>query len=276
MTAPFGEYRPTNFQEQMRAAARTLPDNYVGRKAASLLLGPAGGRTGRAFDVDIFGGARARLHPHDNICEKRVYLTPQHWDAEERRFLAEIIARHQEKEFVFTDIGANAGLYSLYSRSECRRNSLSFIGIAVEPDPEMQRRLMFNAKASGAESDIQLFACAASSAEGAVLFSVNEASRGMSKISDDGGFSTLARPLADMLAEAGVDRVDIMKIDIEGHEHAVLEPFFRDAPRNLHPRWIQIEISHEIANLSAEEMTLRAGYRIAKRTRLNSILERIA
>ncbi|MEZ5919843.1 MAG: FkbM family methyltransferase [Parvularculaceae bacterium] len=276
MTAPFGEHRPTEFQERMRAAARTLPDNYVGRKAASLLLGPAGGRTGRAFDVDIFGGARARLHPHDNICEKRVYLTPQHWDAEERRFLAEIIARHEEKEFVFADIGANAGLYSLFACSECRKHTLSFRGIAVEPDREMQRRLTFNLEASGAKNEVRLFACAVSSSEGNVLFSVNEASRGMSRISSDGEISTPARPLADILAEAAANRLDFMKIDIEGHEHAVLEPFFSEAPRHLHPRWIQLEISHEIANLSAEELTLRAGYRIAKRTRLNSILERIA
>ena len=47
--------------------------------------------------------------------------------------------------------------------------------------------------------------------------------------------------LQRILADAAVDHVDALKIDIEGFEDRVLTPFFKDAPQGLWPRAIVIE-----------------------------------
>ncbi len=126
MTAVFGALAPSFLQKRMRAIGHKLPPNYFGRKAASILLGPAGGRSRRALDVTVFASQRARLHPSDNICEKRVYLTPQLWDRAERALLGDIISNFGGRTFRFADIGANVGLYTLFARAEALRADATF------------------------------------------------------------------------------------------------------------------------------------------------------
>lgn len=266
---PFGALRPGALEERFRGLARGLPRNYAGRKLASLLLGPAGGRAKRAFDVEIFGSQKARLHPRDNICEKRVYLTPQHWDAEERARLGEHIAARAGADFILADIGANVGLYTLFARAEARRAGKRLRAICIEPDPEMRARLAFNIAASGARDEIDILPYAATAAEGPVRFSVNRQSRGMSRIAAGGDIEVEGRTLASLLS--GETRIDAMKIDIEGHERAALETFFSDAPRRLWPGLMIMETSHDAADKPATALVLDKGYEIVLENGLNTV-----
>ncbi|MBB5517771.1 FkbM family methyltransferase [Amphiplicatus metriothermophilus] len=268
---PFGAFAPSPMQMRARRLAHALPDNYWGRRAASLLIGPAGARARRAFDVDIFGSQRARLHPYDNICEKRVYATPQLWDAKERAALARAISQSADGVFRFVDIGANVGLYALYARARCLDAVKTLRAICVEPDPEMRARLAFNAAASGAEEDLAVLPYAAAGEDGPVRFAVNVESRGMSRIDPAGGLRVEGRSILSILREEGLARVDAMKIDIEGHEYAVLESFFADAPDALLPELLILEISHERENRRAGALALESGYRELFRTRLNLV-----
>lgn len=274
MTGPFGVFRPSPLQECFRALGHRLPANYFGRKTASLLLGPAGGRARRAYDVAVFGSQKARLHPYDNICEKRVYLTPQLWDPAERALLGDVISGFGGKVFTFVDIGANVGLYTLFARAEAARAGAGFRAVCVEADPEMTARLLFNAEASGASKDLTIFNCAASDAEGVLGFSVDRESRGLSRIDPDGEMGVAARPLTAIIADAGIDRIGAMKIDIEGHEFETLGAFFRDAPHALFPALIILETSHASEEKSAEALLRRIGYRDRLKTRRNAVLVR--
>lgn len=276
MTEPFGAFRPSPLQERFRALGHRLPANYVGRKAASLLLRPAGGRARRAYDVAVFGSQKARLHPYDNICEKRVFLTPQLWDPAERALLGDVISGFGGKLFTFIDVGANVGLYTLYARAEAMRAGASFRAVCVEADPEMAARLQFNADASGASGEVALFNCAASNAEGELRFTVDRKSRGLSRIDPTGELRVMARPLTAVVADARVDRIDAMKIDIEGHEFEALSAFFRDAMRALHPELVILETSYAREEKSAEALLLRSGYRVRLKTRRNAVLVRDA
>lgn len=269
---PFGALRPSTFNERVRTLAHRLPRNYFGRKLASLLLGLAGGRARRAFDVEIFGAQRARLHPFDNICEKRVFLTPQHWDPEERAFLAARIAAHAGSEFVFADVGANVGLYTLFARAEAQRAGKAFRAFCVEADPEMRDRLAFNIEASGAEDEVAILPYAAAANEGPVRFSINRQSRGMSRIADSGETEVEGRTLARMLAEA--PRIDAMKIDIEGHEYAALDAFFWTASEALWPAAMIMEISHENPQEPVRALVESKGYTRLLETGLNAIFVR--
>ncbi|MFZ5616256.1 MAG: FkbM family methyltransferase [Pseudomonadota bacterium] len=274
MSEPFGAFRPSAFQERVRALARRLPKNYFGRKAASVLLGPAGGRAPRAYDVEVFASQKARLHPYDNICEKRVYLTPQLWDGAERAFLGDLISTFGGRTFNFVDVGANAGLYTLFARSEALRTGARLKAACIEADPEMAARLRFNIEASAAAAGIAVFNCAASDAETTLRFSVDRKSRGLSRIAGNGACEVRARPLAPILQEAGFQRVDAMKIDIEGHEHQTLSAFFRDAPAALRPTVLILETSHDREGESAEALVRRTGYRLRLNTARNAVFVR--
>lgn len=274
MNGPFGALPPSPFQERMRAIGHRLGADYWGRRAASLLLGPAGGRDKRAYDVAVFGSQKARLHPYDNICEKRVYLTPQLWDGEERARLGDFIAAREGGDFIFVDVGANAGLYTLFARAEAMRSGLRFRGLCVEADPDMAARLEFNLSASGALKDVALFNCAASSAEGTLRFTVEKKSRGLSRVDPQGAAAVRARTLHSMAAAAGFDRFDAMKIDIEGHELPALSAFFASAPAALYPRLLMLEISHEAENASALKLAIEIGYQAMLRTKRNAVLVR--
>jgi len=272
---PFGALAPSPLQERFRAVGHRLPANYFGRKAASLLLGPAGGRRRSAYDVAIFGTQRARLHPYDNICEKRVYLTPQLWDGAERAFLAKAISGFAGGVFHFVDVGANVGLYTLFARAEALRAGAALRAVCVEADAEMIARLRFNLDASQATGDAAVFGCAASDRDATLRLAVNRKSRGLSRIAETGGAPVAARPLLSMIAEAGLDRIDTLKIDVEGHEHAALGAFFRDAPRDLHPTLILLETSHADQDRVAERLVLGAGYGERFRTARNAVLVKI-
>ena len=272
MTELFGAQPPSAFQERVRAFASQLPVNYFGRKSASLLLGPAGGRSRQAFDVTVFGSQKARLHPFDNICEKRVYLTPQFWDQAERTFLGDLISGFEGRDFNFVDVGANVGLYALFARAEAMRAGANFKAACIEADPEMAARLRFNIDASNAASEISLFNCAASNADATLAFSVNCRSRGLSRVDERGEMAVKARRLATIIDEAGFSRIDVMKVDIEGHEFRTMGGFFRDAPPTLHPTAIILETSHEEKEHSAEAIASGAGYRTHFRTARNAVL----
>jgi FkbM family methyltransferase len=274
VTKPFGELAPTPFQDRVRRLGARLPANGFGRKAASILLGAAGGRARRAYDVAVFGSQRARLHPYDNICEKRVFLTPQLWDPDERAFLGDVVSTFDGRTFHFVDVGANVGLYTLCARAAALRWGASFRSVCVEADPEMASRMRFNVAASQADGEVAIFECAASEAEATLRFHVDRRSRGLSRIDPGGEFEVRARPLLALLREARVDRVDAMKIDIEGHETPVVRAFLKDAPASLRPALAILEISHAGDDHGAEAAFLAAGYAVRFRTRRNAILVR--
>jgi FkbM family methyltransferase len=81
--------------------------------------------------------------------------------------------------------------------------------------------------------------------------------------------------LETLLAEHGIDRIDLMKIDIEGHEDRVLPGFLLASPLPLWPRSIIIEhLSRKQWAIDCIEACVARGYRIEIHTRQNSILSR--
>jgi FkbM family methyltransferase len=269
MTAGYGALAPSPFQEAVRRQAALLPVNAFGRRAASLFLRAAGGKSGRAFDVTVFGSERARLHPYDNISEKRVFITPQFWEAEERWDLARFVGAGSGP-FCFLDVGANAGLYTLFARSLARVAERPFRAICVEPSPAMAARLAFNLAASGVSAEAQVFGCAAGASEGVTNFRTDTRNRGESRAAASGEQQVRVRPLSAIIDEAGAPRIDAMKIDIEGGETAALQGLFAGPGERYRPSYIIMELSHA----DASALLLREGYREILRTARNGVFAR--
>ncbi len=81
--------------------------------------------------------------------------------------------------------------------------------------------------------------------------------------------------LQRILEEAGVSRVDALKIDVEGFEDRVLTGFFKQAPPSLWPRAVVIE--HLSKNEWLEDCIadMRArGYVETGKTRSNTLVTR--
>jgi hypothetical protein len=68
------------------------------------------------------------------------------------------------------------------------------------------------------------------------------------------------RPLVAILADARIDRIDALKIDIEGAEDEALMPFLAEAPAALLPRLIIIEDSRHEWKADLFSMFDRLGY----------------
>jgi hypothetical protein len=79
--------------------------------------------------------------------------------------------------------------------------------------------------------------------------------------------------LQRILAEAGVHRLDALKIDVEGFEDRVLTGFLREASASLWPRAVVIEhLSRDEWQADCIADMISRGYAETGRTRSNTLL----
>lgn len=255
----------------MRAWANGLPDNKPARWIMSLARRLTLAGRGEPVDAPIFEGLHARLYPTTNRCEKRMFVGERTWDAEERAAIGKALAAAAaDRPFVFVDGGANVGMYSLSTISQARATGRTVKAIAIEPDPTNLGRLRDNLAASAAH-EASVAAVALGAERGVAMLASEQTNRGEVRLSDQGTVEVPLMPLAQVIAEAGVDHVDALKLDIEGFELPVLTAFFATAPKALWPRLILLEVQKR-GETPAYDLCLAKGYVLAERTRLNALL----
>ncbi|MEM7711362.1 MAG: FkbM family methyltransferase [Pseudomonadota bacterium] len=267
---PFGAYALPAWLEGLRRFGLCAGRSGLARRICSVIRRICIAGRPDPFDVEPFPGQKARLYPRDNLSEKRVFSASQFWDHEEREVLAQAAAA-SASPFMFVDAGANVGLYTLavLSTGPVR-------GLAVEPDPENLRRLRFNLAASGGDT-ISVAGCALSDRDEEVFLAASDTNRGeislQATAADQTAVKVRAKPLIDVVREAGLDRIDALKMDIEGMEAPVLEAFFNAAPAPLMPGLIILE-ARRGEETRALEVARQNGYIASRRTKLNVILTR--
>lgn len=280
MAEAFGTRTPLAFDGAVIAATSRLPDNWLGLRLAILLRRFVTMRLASdlGFDVERWG-MRMRLHPLRNGCEKGALFTPQMYEAGERRELQAAIAESRAggQPFVFIDIGANVGLFSLFVAS---RTGADARILAFEPEPGNVARLRFNVAANPG-APIQVFALALGAAAGTVLLDPNQRDKGGTRTRrlEDGRSAADAarvecRTLLEVLLRESVPSVDALKIDVEGTEPDILLAFFRDAPQPLWPRLLIVEDARSTWPVDLFAELQRLGYAVASRTRLNVMMRR--
>jgi FkbM family methyltransferase len=279
MTVPYSVMTPGLLDKAVIAATSRLPGNWVGLRLAIGLrrIVTMRHRSDRGFDVERWG-LRMRLHPRYNGCEKNLLFTPQMYEAPERAELVSEIdkAKGSGRTFVFVDIGANVGLFSLFVASYAGRNAKI---IAIEPEPRNLCRLRFNV-AANLGVPIQVIALALGKSEGRVVVKANERDRGgtftrpVSQHDQAGTVYAECRPLLEVLRQEEVTYTDALKIDVEGAEDEILAAFFANAPEELWPRLIIIEDSSNAWRIDLFSLLAERGYRIGTRTKLNVMMRR--
>ena len=261
--APWGVYAPVGWQKCWLRFLHTLPSGAGWRRLALWLRRPLKNKLADLVDLEVWG-LRLRLHSRGNLSEQRLILMPQFLDTTEREALADFL----RDGGVFFDIGANAGVYSLWVAS--LRNP-AIRGEAFEPDPALCALLRQNLEANTI-ANIHLNNCALGRGEGVVTLVAGSGNKGENRVesaaAQSSGLAVTMTTLPAFLAAK-----NIPKIDVEGHEVAVLEPLFTGVAPSAWPRLLICEVTHDgdhsLANLLAAH-----GYTLASRGRLNGIYRR--
>lgn len=270
---PFGAYEPSGMVRWLIDRTGALPaETWSARRAALVLRHVVMHMTkGAPFDVKRLG-VRMRLSPYTNICEKKVLFTPQFFDPEERA----ILAARMRDDFRFIDVGANVGAYSLFVAGQAGRAAHI---LAVEPQPDIFDRLAYNI-ALNPFGTVKAVACAVADKPGELTLFLDPRNSGESSVKIVGStqaeaIRVPAVTLLDLVRQEGFERVDAMKLDVEGAEDIILEPFFRFAPPELHPTLLIIEADSGQWQTDLPTLLEANDYRLLTTTRLNLVYERV-
>jgi FkbM family methyltransferase len=270
-SSPYGAYEAKGPRAALLRATRICSAGWFGKRIAFFLRAVAiKGLAGRPVDIESLG-AKMRLYPHNNVAEKRLLFTPQYFDPAERALLSKRLTG----DFVFIDVGASVGGYALFVAGHGGPRARI---LAVEPLPEIFERLVYNID-QNAFANVKAVSCALADRDGEIALFVHAGNRGETSVrivsADAGGVQLRvpAKTLLSLLREEGYERVDAIKLDIEGAEDLVLDPFFRDAPATLWPRLIIMEFALLRGGAQLEQRLRGLGYREILRTNENVAYE---
>jgi FkbM family methyltransferase len=285
LTAPFGTFAPKGFVARAIQSTRRMGTSWSNRQLAFALRRLAikalgGAKSTTPVDAETLG-VRMRLYPYANVCEKRVLFTPQYFDPAEREALAADIARvradpaRAAKGYRFVDIGANVGAYALFVAGQAGAGARI---LAIEPQPDIFARLVTNIGLNPFGT-VKAIACAVADKVGEITLFVDNKNSGESSVrlvsSLSGKQITVpATTLQQLLADEGYDGLDALKLDVEGAEDLILEPFLRQAPEHLWPKLIVIEDSAARWQSDLLALLANCGYREDVHTRLNFVFRR--
>ena len=238
-TSPFGRYAPAGVNGAIIRVTRRCAANWLSRRIAFFLRSMAIKRMGQTpIDIESVG-AKMRLYPRNNVAEKRLLFTPQYFDARERALLAQ----HLRDDCIFIDVGASVGGYALFVAARVGPRARI---LAIEPSPEIFERLVYNIRQNDF-TNVKALSCALSDHDGEITLFVHTDNSGETSVrvvSGEAGGAQLrvpAKSLLSVMRDENYERLDAIKLDIEGAEDLVLDAFFAEAPRNLWPRLLLME-----------------------------------
>ena len=267
--SPFGTYRAEGF---VRSAWK-LADRHdlsaslrkrIRALVARVFKGP--------YDLEA-DGLKFRIYPGENYDDRKMIAKGRLPERAEHKLLE----RHLGHGKVFVDVGANIGSYTVFAA----RHGASVV--AVEANPQTAEKLTFNVAANGFD-DVTIRNTAVGPREDVLELWLEPSNCGFATFVKDlttgqwaGDWTPVkvrVQPLTAVLDDAGIRRIDILKLDVEGFEDRVLLPFLRHAEESLWPRVILLEINCRpywsedcLAELESR------GYRVTGRTNDNMVFE---
>jgi FkbM family methyltransferase len=269
---PFGDFAPSGLARWVIDRTRGLPEGWAGRRLALMLRRLAmKSLKGLPLDLETFG-VRMRLYPYKNVCERRILFTPQYFDTDEIRILSSRIV----DGFTFIDVGSNVGWYALSVAREA--GAVPTRILAVEPQPEIFDRLIYNIR-QNPSCTIKAVDCAVADKTGELTLFLDPLNRGEASLkivnsSQTDAIRVPAVTMLELLKREGLTRVDAIKLDVEGAEDLVLDPFFRDAPASLYPSLFVVANVPERWQIDVVKLLKSKGYRQILETKMNLAFER--
>jgi FkbM family methyltransferase len=264
----FGAYALGKTQSRLLRWAQAMPVSWPGRRAA-LILRKTVLLNGPVIVDALVDGLKLRLYTKDNVSERKFLFMPQFFDPFERGLLK----KNLKAGDVFVDVGANAGIYSLTAAARIGDDGTV---VSIEPNPLVLDRLKFNAALNGFEKRVIFEQSGVSSEDGSFDLILDESNLGGSSLvvqRSGQKISVRCHRLLAILQKYRLQKIDALKIDIEGAEDRALIPFFSEAPRGLYPKLLILENSPQDWRQDLPGALKTAGYRLLKITRMNQVWE---
>lgn len=270
LTAPFGAFTMSPTLARLRALA--LADWWPGitKLWAYKIFSHFTKGAGHIVDIE-FMGMKRRLFVDEFAHDRAIFRKGTHPEVEELATLDAFAGQ----DAVFLDIGSNNGFFSVRAATLFAPTARIH---AFEPHPRTYAKLALHVAMNNARTVTTHN----------VALGPDESRMMLRLASDDGSHSLLGkrdegvevavRPLLAMAQEAGLERIDLIKIDVEGFEDGVLCPFFAEAPDALLPKLVLIETIHGARSWKEDVLAAaaRRGYRIDKQNKDNTWLARPA
>jgi FkbM family methyltransferase len=213
-----------------------------------------------AFDAEVAAvlttdGFTINVLPNEHI-GRHIYLTGK-FD----RSTVEVLLKHSEPGDVLLDIGANIGYVSACFLQNVARSKV----IAIEPQPKIVDLLQSNLEPFGNER-YKVFPVALSDRDASGWLEICDLNRGASKIVDERNSHSVMVELWStrrLFASLQGEKIDLVKIDVEGHEATVLKACETHFGR-VRPRAILFEDHTQSAapDGSIGQIFERIGYRV--------------
>ena len=159
-------------------------------------------------------GVTIALPDNLSVISTYVLLEQHDWFEDEIRFLRALIKPGMRA----LDVGANFGVYTL-----ALANAVGSTGRvwAIEPGTEAAEHLA-KSLAANRFAHVELIQCALSQADGSGFMQTGVSPELRRLVADNGAASVKVRSLDSLARERGIERVDFVKIDVEGEEANVL------------------------------------------------------
>ncbi|MEM4488681.1 MAG: FkbM family methyltransferase [Desulfurococcaceae archaeon] len=180
----------------------------------------------------------------------------KHFEPKTITFLRSVV----DNDKIVIDIGAHIGLHAIHLAKKAK------LVICLEPEPNNYRLLKINVKMNKLDNIIVL-PIAASNKDDYVILYLSERSSGAhtleysrsNLIQSRKNLRVLSRKVDTLLEQLGIRNVDIVKIDVEGHEEKVIEGMIELLKRG-YPKVFVVE-TMKGSNLLTY-LCSRYGYRI--------------
>jgi FkbM family methyltransferase len=234
-----------------RTIGRHLPPLPHATALVNRLLKPLYLRKRRDPVIAEAWGLRMKLNPREAV-DAGILFYPQLFNRREFQWLEENLRPTD----IFADVGANIGAFALRAARTAKAV------VAIEANPSVFLTLQENIRMN--EFNIQAVNKGVSDKRETLSLSVQSSGNlgGSSFVFQHGGETVDVEcvPLFDI-----APTIDVMKIDVEGMEFRVLQPYLS----LCQPRVIMMEAAH---NSEALELCLASGYRLAERSAENVLL----
>ena len=308
---PWGHLAPSGWRRAIIKICQCLPATfgffYTLNKG---LRGPIKSAGPRFFDVEVLG-LRLRLLTRGNYCETTALFAPQFYDAEEFGWLKSRLGQHSVFVDIGGNVGLyslvaaasypGARVVTVEPNLELLER-LRFNAATNNLQPEICETALSDYQGSGeleqsvvqsgqnylattgnreeAGSAVEFGDIHALNTEHNIEGITEHNTEGNTKNSTENStanrLQSMAVPVTTLHAvceEMNLTRIDLLKIDIEGHELRVLEHFIKTADESLYPINIIIEHVHDrdgIVNMLIDT----AGYNVAEKSARNVLLVR--
>lgn len=249
--------------------AQAMPKNWFGQQIAQVLRKVVMQFADLPIQCEV-DELKFEFHLRDNNSEKKYLFMPWRFDSAERERLVSSIP----KNGVFVDIGANVGIYTLFVAKHLNNEGRV---VSFEPNPSAHKRLAKNVALNEdvLSTTISLLQLGVADTDSTFELRLDRDNLGGSSLVVESGevVQVHCKPLLEVLESLGIERVNGLKIDIEGAEDVALTPFLTQAPRSMLPDIIVIENSEHLWKTDLFALIRSSGYSLKLKTRMNSVYQ---